>query len=163
MFMFKARRRTSSRTPGTTSVRLARILPLFMVLAIPVSAEAQEGCTIAHVVDGDTFNCRDGRNVRLLLVDAPEAGRFGGVARRALVAFMPTDTTFGLETDTIPRDEKGRTLAYVFLSDGRLLNEILVREGYAFYKPSRGHTRYADRMRAAEEAARAERRGVWAP
>ena len=138
-----------------------RFLPILFGLLLPVSLDAQDTCIVAHVVDGDSLNCRDGRSVRLLLVDAPDAGRFGGVARRALVELAPTGSVVRLETDSIPRDEQGRTLAYVYLPDGRLINEILVREGFAFYKPSREHGRYADRMRAAEAAARGENRGVW--
>ena len=34
-------------------------------------------CTVAFVIDGDSFNCRDGTKVRLLLVNAPESGPFG--------------------------------------------------------------------------------------
>lgn len=143
-----------------------RFLPTLIGLVVlgllaPLSLKAQEPCVVAHVLDGDSFNCTDGRSVRLLLVDAPDAGRFGSVARRALATFLPARSTVRLETDSIPQDEQGRTLAYVHLADGRLINEILVREGYAFYKPSRENDRYADRLRAAEEAAHREKEGVW--
>jgi micrococcal nuclease len=158
----RVNRGTSSAFGSITSVRFAiRVLPVLLGLLLPVSLEAQEVCTIAHVVDGDHFNCRDGRSVRLLLVDAPDAGRFGSIARRALATLVPTGSAVRLETDSIPQDEEGRTLAYVRLPDGRMVNEILVREGFAFYKPSRDNDRYAERLRAAEEAARAEKRGVW--
>ena len=137
-------------------------LAVLLVLLVPAALGAQEACVVAHVVDGDTFNCRDGRNVRLLLADAPDAGRFGSLTRRALTALAPTGSSVRLETDSIPRDSQARLLAYVFLPDGRMINEILVREGFAFYEPSRENVRYAARLRAAEDAARSENRGVWA-
>ncbi len=120
-----------------------------------------DSCRVAHVVDGDTFNCANGRIVRVLLVDAPDAGRFGAIARSALATLLPVGSTVALETDSVPRDDAGRTLAYVYLADGRMANTILVREGFAFFKPSRENQRYAALLRDAENRARAERRGVW--
>lgn len=136
-------------------------LILALLVLLPAVLPAQETCVVAHVVDGDTFNCRDGRNVRLLLINAPDAGRFGGVARRALASLIPVTSRVRLELGSVPRDSQGRTLAYAYLADGRMVNEILVREGFAFFKPNRDNTRYADRLRGAEELARGEGRGVW--
>jgi len=136
-----------------------------IVVATPPAARAQpqaDACRIAHVIDGDTFNCTDGRKVRLLLVDAPEAGRFGNIARRALSTLIPVGSDVTLETDSLPRDAAGRVLAYVYISDGRMVNDILIREGFAFFKPSRENSRYAPQLRSAEEKAREEHRGVWA-
>lgn len=143
-------------------MRSSHAIALFALLALtPAALPAQETCEVAHVVDGDTFNCSDGRKVRLLLIDAPDAGRFGGVARRALTSLIQAGSTVRIETDAVPRDRQGRTLAYVFLPDGRMINEMLVREGFAFFRPSRVNARYAEPLRAAEELARAESRGVW--
>jgi micrococcal nuclease len=136
-----------------------------IAVATPLSARGQvpaDSCRIAHVIDGDTFNCKDGRKVRLLLVDAPDAGRFGNIARRALSTLIPVDSDVALVTDSLPRDGAGRVLAYVYISDGRMVNDILVREGFAFFKPSRENSRYASQLRSAEEKARLEHRGVWA-
>jgi micrococcal nuclease len=143
---------------------LAILLLAALTVAIPTSARAQESgeaCRIAHVIDGDTFNCTDGRKVRLLLVDAPDSGRFGSVARAALATLIPVRSVVAIETDSTPRDDEGRVLAYVHLGDGRLVNEILVREGFAFFKPSRENRQYAPRLRSAEDLARSETRGVW--
>lgn len=140
------------------------ILGLIALVATPLSVRAQGPggpCRVAHVLDGDTFNCKDGRKVRLLLADAPEAGRFGDVARRALSTLIPVDSEVSLETDSIDRDAAGRTLAYVYIPDGRMVNEILISQGYAFFKPSRQNDRHAARLREAEEKARGEKRGLW--
>ena len=137
------------------------LFALVLLIGLPAAARAQGPCKVAHVVDGDTFNCRDGRNVRLLGIDSPDAGRFGNVARRALATLLPVDSTVRIEIDSVPRDSDGRWLGYVFLEDGRLINELLVREGFAFYRGSRENVRYATRLRAAEQAARGASRGVW--
>ena len=137
------------------------LFALVLVMGLPAAVLAQGPCKVAHVIDGDTFNCRDGRNVRLLGIDSPDAGRFGNVARRALATLLPVDSTVRIEIDSVPRDTDGRWLGYVFLEDGRLINELLVRDGFAFYRASRENARYATRLRAAEQTARGASRGVW--
>lgn len=126
-----------------------------------VQADAPQRCAVAYVVDGDTFNCRDGTSVRLLLVDAPESGRFGDASRRALSTLLSVDSTVRLETDREVRDRQGRVRAYVYLADGRMVNEVMIRKGFAFFKPSPPDQRYAARLRGAEEAARQDGIGVW--
>ena len=137
-------------------------LALATLTAAPLAAQTVT-CRVAHVHDGDTFGCANGTRVRLLLIDAPDAGRFGGIARRALATLIPAGSRVTLETDSVPRDDQGRVLAYVYTGDGHLVNGILVREGYAFFKPSRDNHKYADRLREAEAEARSQQRGVWAP
>lgn len=129
----------------------------------PAPADAQSNrCRVAYVVDGDTFNCRDGTTVRLLLINAPDGGAYGDAARRALLTLLPVDATVSLEGDSVPRDGAGRRLAYVFLQDGRMANEVMVRLGYAFYKPDPPNERYARRLRSAEATAREGHLGLWA-
>jgi micrococcal nuclease len=119
-------------------------------------------CTVAFVIDGDSFNCRDGTKVRLLLVNAPESGPFGDLARRALVGLLPVGETFRIETDLERRDDQRRMLGYVFLQDGQMVNELMIRQGYAFLKPSEDNRRFLPRLREAEASARETRRGIWA-
>ena len=60
------------------------------------------------------------------------------------------------------KDQYGRTLAYIFLEDGTLLNAEIIRQGY-------GHafTRYPfsrmEEFRRLEREAREQGRGLWAP
>lgn len=124
-------------------------------------AQTPDSCTVAFVLDGDTFNCRGGGTVRLALVDAPEGGSFGNIARRALATMLPVGTPVRLEFDEKNRDGNGRLLSYVFLPDGRFANEILVRLGYAFFKPDPANDRYSARLRQAENQARSRGLGVW--
>ena len=133
------------------------------LVADPVRAQeaAPSRCAVAFVVDGDTFNCRDGTSVRLLMVDAPEGGRFGEASRRALSTLVPVDSTVRLETDREVHDSQGRVRAYVYDGAGRMINERMIRKGFAFFEPSLPNERHAARLRAAEEAARSDGVGVW--
>lgn len=151
--------------------RLAAALALLLGLgwgpgSRPARAQEEDveslSCTVAYVVDGDSFNCRNGTKVRLLLVNAPESGPFGDLARRALVGLLPVGETFRIEFDRERRDGQGRLLGYVFLPDGQMANELMIRQGYAFLKPSEDNDRFLPRLREAEAAARETRRGLWA-
>lgn len=42
--------------------------------------------------------------------------------------------TVSLEFDIQRRDRYGRLLAYIYLSDGRMLNDQIIESGYAYIK-----------------------------
>lgn len=120
-------------------------------------------CTVRSVTDGDTFACTDGRRVRLLLIDAPEMdqGPYGGDARRALAALLPSGAQVGLELDVEKQDRYGRVLAYVRLADGRMVNEEIARAGYVVVSVYPPNVQHVERMRAAVKQAQEARRGLW--
>lgn len=141
---------------------------------------APKNVLVERVVDGDTLilstgrsvrapdNQRlDGARVRLIGVDTPEISRdsspgecFGEEARRftrsrveGRVVQLEYDFTTGL------RDTYGRILAYVAV-DGQVLNEALVREGYArVFRSFRFRNRNA--YLNLEAAARGASVGLW--
>jgi micrococcal nuclease len=143
---------------------------LFGPADAPVESHFAEGpVEVARVVDGDTLLLRSGSRVRLIGIDTPEIehedrpGEPLGTEASQFTAQLVGQGPVRLEFDRERRDQYHRLLAYVHLPDGRLLNEEIVRAGY-----SRAEVHYAfrtDRKRqfvAAEEAAKAERRGIWA-
>src|SRR5690606_4136814 len=96
-------------------------------------ATSVEACTVERVIDGDTIACREGgERIRLLLVDAPELaqGTYGAAARTALLALLPPGSVARVELDVRERDRYGRVLAYLYTPDGRMVNEVLAREGF---------------------------------
>jgi micrococcal nuclease len=107
--------------------------------------------------------CEGGERVRLLLVDTPEMSQapFGPQAKRALQELLPVGTRARLELDVQERDRYGRVLAYIYLPDGRMANEEMARQGYAFSLTYPPNVRHVERIRAALEEARAARRGLW--
>lgn len=120
-------------------------------------------CIVSVIVDGDTFRCEDGTRVRLLLIDAPEMGQgaFGTPARARLAELLPTGDPVALEFDVDQRDRYGRTLAYAYGADGEMVNEAMVRSGYAVVSVYQPNVKYVEVLRAAAEKARAEKRGLW--
>jgi micrococcal nuclease len=65
-----------------------------------------------------------------------------------------------LERDVAPRDRFGRELAYVW-TGARMVNETLVREGWAMLYTLPPNVKYAGRLERAQTEARAARAGLW--
>jgi len=115
------------------------------------------------VVDGDTIRCADGTRVRLLQIDAPEMdqGPFGRAAGAFLEALTPPGRVVRLETDVERRDRYGRLLAYLYLPDGRMVNRLMVRQGFAVPYVLAPNVRHAETIRAAADTARQRELGLW--
>lgn len=120
-------------------------------------------CVVSRIVDGDTFECEGSGRIRPIGIDTPELSQapYGQMATRALARLMPVGTTVELEPDVERRDAYGRTLAYVW-SNGRLLNWVLVRQGWAVVTTYPPNVQYVDALTAAQRTARQERVGLWA-
>lgn len=121
-------------------------------------------CILSFAIDGDSIRCADGREIRLLSIDAPEIAQepWGGRAREELLRVAPVRTSLRVEYDLERVDGFGRDLAYLHLPGGDMLNEHMVGSGYALafiFPPNR---RYEDRILAAEAAASRAGRGLWA-
>ena len=135
--------------------------------AEPFRFEAGSSYAVERVVDGDTLLLEDRTRVRLLGVDTPETKRPDlpvdplGLEAAEFMRRHVDGRPVRLEFDRERRDRFGRVLAYVYV-DQLLLNEELIRNGY-----SRAETYfpYSEQMkrrfRAAEDEARAARRGGW--
>lgn len=126
---------------------------------------------VDRVIDGDTLILEGGRRVRLMGLDAPEMD-FGGGTHEC---YAPEATAFlnelvgtaggrlRLELDEVEFDIYGRTLAYLWDRQGRMLNEEILREGYAVYMPDSDAVRWRERLRLAGEEAMLAQRGLWHP
>lgn len=134
----------------------------------PALIEAQ----VVEVVDGDTIRVSiDGEvyPLRFIGIDAPETDhpavgqeRLGQEALEANRALVEGQTVY-LEYDVSPTDQYGRILAYVYLPDGRMVNEELVRLGLAVAQAYPPDTKHQDRLYAAEIGARSETINIWEP
>lgn len=136
----------------------------------PLRSLPRGSLPVVSVVDGDTIHVlRRGRDitVRLIGIDAPEVGWYGGKAEcygaqagrfaRSLMA----EARVTLELDEERLDPYERLLAYVYLDDDRMANVVLVRRGFATVTIYPPNDRYEERLLAAEDAARADGAGLW--
>ena len=137
----------------------------------PVAPAPPGTYRIDHFVDGDTIAVdMDGRTetVRLIGVDTPETHRpdtpvqcYGPAAAAYTKRTIGTQAV-RLEADPTNqnRDRYNRLLRYVYLPDGTLLNEALVKEGYGFAYTSFPFTKKTAFVTAEAEAKRSNR-GLW--
>ena len=127
---------------------------------------------VTRAVDGDTIRVmREGQEVviRLIGINTPETVApdrpvecYGPEASERTKELVSGQQVW-LEYDEVTgeKDKYDRTLAYVWLSPDQMLNETLVREGYAEERTYQDGYRYQDRLRQAEDAAQAAGAGLW--
>lgn len=130
---------------------------------------------VAYVVDGDTLDISmpDGRQpvtrIRLWGVDCPEEAR----GEEAVDMHFATEASEYARNTLTDRDvhlvlspertrgKYGRLLAYVFLErGGRMFNEMLLEEGYAYADLRFRHHNY-ERFKRIEKGARRGGVGLW--
>jgi len=136
--------------------------------SVPTVTALRQHATVASVTDGDTIRVAlDGANlpVRLILVDTPEvfdrADCYGREASAFMTDLLPPGTPIFLEKDVSEVDPYGRLLRYVYLRDGRMVNELVVSEGYAVVATYPPDVKHLAPIRAAEDSARSLGRGLW--
>lgn len=127
---------------------------------------ATTSAIVSEVIDGDTIRLSTGEKVRYIGIDTPETvdpnkdkqcyGSEASTQNELLV--------FGkeviLEKDVSEIDRYGRLLRYVWL-DGEMVNEKLVREGYAIEKAYKPDTKYQDKFTVAQQDAQINKKGLW--
>lgn len=129
--------------------------------------------SVNHFVDGDTISVNmDGTSetIRFVGVDTPETHKpdtpvqcYGPAAAAYTKNIISSaGGKVRLQSDSLStnRDRYNRLLRYVYLPDGRLVNEELIRNGYGFYYPYFPFTK-SSQFAADEQQAMAARRGLW--
>jgi endonuclease YncB( thermonuclease family) len=150
----------------------ANILLVLVLAGLPAWAAAADDPTtglvldavvrVTEIVDGDTVVLADGRQVRLVGIQAPKLplGRKGfepwplaGEAKAALGQMA----LFGGRR----QDRHGRILAHLYDEDGLWLQGALLERGLARVYSFADNRALVAQMLARERRARGERRGIW--
>ncbi|OGE87949.1 MAG: hypothetical protein A3J07_02340 [Candidatus Doudnabacteria bacterium RIFCSPLOWO2_02_FULL_49_13] len=123
---------------------------------------------MAKVIDGDTIKVDDNVSVRLIGIDSPEVGKcFYDESKQAVTQFL-TGRSVYLEKEISGVDRYGRLLRYAFLPaageqhDNLLVNDYIVRQGWAQADQIPPDNRYRDLFNSAQEEAIRNNRGMWA-
>ncbi|MFA6133104.1 MAG: thermonuclease family protein [Phycisphaerae bacterium] len=128
---------------------------------------------VVHVTDGDTLDVDipDGgyshTRIRLWGVDTPETVKpntpvqhFGPQAG-SFTKQMISNQIVTLELEhSRTRDKYNRLLAYVYLADGRMLNRLIVAEGYGYADPRYDHP-YKREFERLQKHAKSAGLGLW--
>jgi micrococcal nuclease len=140
---------------------------------------------VNKVIDGDTISViklRDNSNlnqedrqeiikVRLLGINTPETVdprrevECFGLEASNNMKLLANDTNVILETDVSQDtyDKYGRLLAYVFLESGEMLNEIQIKNGYAYEYTYDKPYKYQSSFKLLQSYAKDNKLGLWNP
>ena len=164
-----------SASPGSTSARPTADGPPG---SLRIPSDAERARVVDHV-DGDTLHLAavgssiwmqagEETTVRLLEIDTPESvdpnSPVQCYARRssaALKDLLPLGSDVWVQADRELLDPYGRTLLYLWTTDGRSVNLEMVRGGYAKAVLFEPNDKFIRQMRRAEARARLEKRGLW--
>jgi micrococcal nuclease len=126
-----------------------------------------EPIRITRVIDGDTVELQGGARLRYIGIDTPEEfkpntpvqcyAKEAADENRRLVEGKEVT----IYKDVSAVDIYGRYLGFVYLPDGTFVNDLLVKEGYAFAYPYKPDTSKSALFAASEKAAKAAALGLW--
>ena len=133
---------------------------------------------VQRVVSGQTLDVLNPNQqpavierVRLIGIEAPDLKQepWGTAAKNRFEQMISQTNTRAiilqpvfLEPDALVKDNLGRYLAYVWY-DGHLINEELVKQGYALAAPRSPNHKYDQRIARAQEYAKIMGYGIWNP
>jgi len=163
-------------------LKAIRILSIsILILLLTTLLSAQDLLKVERVVDGDTLLLTNGEKVRLIGIDAPESkpnpraekqaameGKdlkniilMGEEATKFVRSLIKPGDEVRIEFDVEKRDRYGRLLGYIYLLDGRMINEEIVKAGYASLLTHPPNVKYQNRFLRAYKEARENKRGLW--
>lgn len=131
-----------------------------LVLITSCSPATEKLTTVLYVIDGDTIVVAKGEKVRYLGINAPEKGQPFFREAKEENCRLVEGKKVRLELDKQPRDQYGRTLAYVWVGEV-MVNLELVRSGLAHTYIFPPNVKYQEQLLKAEEEAREKGRGIW--
>lgn len=155
---------------------LVAVLAAFPATSAFAGVHANEGLVaggggiVREAVDGDTVLLADGREVRLVGLQAPKLalGRrnfkdwpLAEESKRAVTA-LTVGQGVTLRHGGANRDRHGRVLAHLYRADGLWVQGEMLRRGQARVYTFPDNRALAAEMYALESEARAARRGIWA-
>lgn len=137
--------------------------------APPPDTGPEANLKVVRVVDGDTIRVRIGDRdypVRYIGIDTPETvdprrpvQRFGKEASDRNKQLVEGKTV-RLEKDVSNTDKYNRLLRYVWV-DGKMINAVLVEEGFARAASYPPDVKHQDLFQRLERQAREAKRGLW--
>jgi micrococcal nuclease len=139
-------------------------------ISVPEYALEEDSFLVTEVVDGDTLKVRDKAGdlytVRLIGIDTPETvhprrqSECFGLEASLKLKELAEGAYVEMEKDVSETDRYGRLLRYIY-KDGVLINEVMVREGYAFSARFPPDVNYAELFDDAQRDAYENKRGLW--
>lgn len=158
---------------------------LIMTISFPSAVHARrDTAKVLYVIDGDTLKVMHNgkkQSVRLIGIDAPESRRNrkalkdsarssndinaiivqGKLAKRYVRGLVKKGDIVNIRFDIEKRDRYRRLLGYVYLADGRMLNDLIIRNGYASPMTIPPNVKYQRKFLQSYRYARKHGLGLW--
>lgn len=140
------------------------------VIGVKSDENIEEGYyKVTEVVDGDTIKIEKIGTVRAIGIDTPETVDprkevecFGiEASNKAKDLLEGKNVRLEFDSSQGEVDRYGRILAYIYLEDGRMFNEIMIKEGYAHEYTYSTKYKYQTTFKNAEEFAKELELGLW--
>ena len=136
-------------------------------------------------MDGDTLKAKNGvqqeESIRLIGIDTPESKAnkkakkdaersnsdvktitaMGKESAKFTATLVKPGDEIRIEFDVRPRDRYGRLLGYVYLSSGKMLNEEIIKAGYASVLTYPPNVKFQESFLNAYKKAREDKKGLW--
>ena len=146
---------------------------LLILLIFGFLFSANQSIKLLKIYDGDTIlislNGKQER-IRFTGINTPEIAHpryhkigefFGKEAKNHLKRILKKHQIIRLEFDVNKRDKYQRLLAYIFLDNGKMLNELMVEDGYAYTYNFPPNIKYKNLFSKAETYAQFNHLGLW--
>jgi micrococcal nuclease len=136
-----------------------------------VATSNAEKAKVTDIVDGDTIKVlSSGKTytVRYIGIDTPEIKHQNGSTdqpygqeAKTVNAWLLAGKDIYLKKDVTETDKYGRLLRYIYLEDGTMINDVLIRMGYAHILTIPPNVAFQSEFLKAQRAAREERLNLW--
>nr|WP_321466405.1 thermonuclease family protein [uncultured Desulfobulbus sp.] len=134
---------------------------LLFLLSVPATCLSWPA-KVVSISDGDTITVLHSgaeERIRLYGIDCPEKNQDYGQQAKSITGSLITGRQ--VDVQTITADQYGRTVALVSV-DGQSLNELIIRNGYAWVYPQYCKKQFCSDWLRLEANARQLKKGLWA-
>ena len=145
-------------------IMIKRII-IILIIFFPINIYALDKVTLAKCIDGDTARFllnNEEIKVRFIGIDTPELNKdeYATEASNYTCNKLKNANKIELEYDINKIDKYGRTLAYIFVDD-KLLEEQLLKNGLGKVKYINKKYKYYDKLVDAENKAIENKKGIY--
>ena len=144
------------------------------IKSVAIKSNKEEYYLVTKVIDGDTIDVNiEGtiETLRLIGINTPETVdprkpvEWFGIEASNKAKELLSEEKVRIEKDPSQgdRDKYSRLLVYVYLDTGLFFNKYMVERGYAYEYTYDTPYKYQAEFRQAEQEAKSQERGLWAP
>lgn len=147
-------------------INLQKIEKIIIAPTPTTKVETREKAMVAKVIDGDTIELSDKRKVRYIGINSFEIDdkrkEIKCLAQKAKEANrnLVENKEIEMEKDVSETDKYGRLLRYLWV-DGVMVNEELVKDGWAEVSSFPPDIKYQEKLRIEQIKAELNNLGIW--